>query len=233
MDGNFLILLVMHLNLLIRLLKLRLERCLKDGLLFQRRRVYFLACKCWDLQPSVTPFRGDGWPSLASEGTRHACSEQTYIKADTHTQNIFGGKKIKDLQLWVDFASHRWRLCLFLCFVLWFCLFVTSQMQVQWCSLSLGASWVHHMCLLFASSHSSVSRGSSRYQIVMPELEGQYMLTGSWAKPQPLHAREAHPDLQIGVCLPVNCYVHDLSLLCHGLHTENSLVTESQHWAWN
>lgn len=153
MDGNFLILLVMHLNLLIRLLKLRLERCLskEDGLLFQRRQVYFLACKCWDLQPSVTLFPGDGWPSLASEGTRHACSEQTYMKADTHTQNILGGKKIKDLQLWVDFASHRWRLCLLVCFVLWFCLFVTRQMQVQWCSFSRGflsTSYVSSFCIL-------------------------------------------------------------------------------------
>lgn len=144
----------MHLNLLIRLLKLRLERCLskEDGLLFQRRRVYFLACKCWDLQPSVTPFPGDGWPSLASEGTRHACSEQTYMKADTHTQNIFLGKKIKDLLNYgLIFASRRWRLCLFVCFVLWFCLFITRQMQVQWCSLSRGflsTPYVSSFCIL-------------------------------------------------------------------------------------
>lgn len=76
-------------------------------------------------------------------------------------------------------------------------------MQVQW--FSLGASWAHHRHLLFASSRSSVPRGSSRYQMVMPELEEQYMLTGSWAKLQPLPPREAHPDLQTGVCLPVNC----------------------------
>lgn len=76
-------------------------------------------------------------------------------------------------------------------------------MQVQWSSLE--ASWAHHRRLLFASSHSNVPRGSSRYQMVMPELEKQYMLTGSWAKLQPLHSREAHPDLQTGICLPVNC----------------------------
>lgn len=65
----------------------------------------------------------------------------------------------------------------------------------------------------------------------MPELEGQLNATGSRAKPQPLHPREAHPGLQTEDCVLMNFCAHDLSLLCHGLPRENSLVTESHHYA--